>query len=185
MPKIGFKQSEEHKRKLSKTRIGRLHSEESKRKVSEGNKGKRRSEEFKIKRSEKFKKIGIGKWMKGKKHSKKTKMKMTEAHKGEKNSFWKGGITPIHLLIRVSSKYNEWRLEVFKKDNFTCQRCGEIGGDLEAHHKKSFSKLFAEARKYMPLLIPYDAAMIYSPLWNIDNGKTLCLKCHKKTKKGR
>ena len=28
-------------------------------------------------------------------------------------------------------------------------------------------------------------AMIYTPLWDIDNGETLCTKCHDKTKKER
>jgi hypothetical protein len=36
-----------------------------------------------------------------------------------------------------------------------------------------------------PLLQPYDACMLYEPLWDINNGKTLCKKCHDKTKTRR
>lgn len=39
MPKKGYKQTEEHKKKISEFRKGRCHSEESKRKMSESHKG--------------------------------------------------------------------------------------------------------------------------------------------------
>ncbi len=192
MPKKGYKQTEEHKAELKRNHKGMsglTHSEKSKekmRKVFKGklpwNTGKHLSEKHKA---------NIGKSNEGKHHSlrtEKSKQKMSESRirmncKGNKAPNWKGGITPIHLLIRESIKYNEWRLGVFKKNNFTCQKCGQIGGYLEAHHIKSFSRLFAEARRLMPLLNSYDAAMVYSPLWDVNNGKTLCGKCHNKTKK--
>ncbi len=87
---------------------------------------------------------------------------------GEKNSNWRGGITPINLKIRNSNKYKEWRDNIFKRDNYTCQGCGDkCGGGhtvyLEAHHIKSFSE-YSELR------------------FDINNGKTLCKECHEKTK---
>jgi 5-methylcytosine-specific restriction endonuclease McrA len=102
--------------------------------------------------------------------------------KGERSSNWKGGITDIRRRVRSSLKYKNWRQEVFLRDNFACQRCGQHGGNLEAHHKKRFSKLMQEARNYMPLLDPYTACLLYSPMWDISNGQTLCEACHKKTK---
>lgn len=95
------------------------------------------------------------------------------------------GITPLYKLIRDSTKYAEWRQKIFIRDSFICQKCGEKGMAIEAHHKKSFCKLIKEVQKYLPLMDLYEGAMIYIPLWDIDNGITLCIKCHNKTRKGR
>lgn len=78
---------------------------------------------------------------------------------GSNNHNWKGGITSIHMKIRDSIEYEDWRKKVFERDNFTCQFCNEIGGRLEADHIKPFS-LFPELRT------------------NLDNGQTLCKSCH-------
>jgi len=68
-----------------------------------------------------------------------------------------------NLLFRASYEYKYWRLSVFKRDNFTCVLCGDnSGGNLQAHHIKDFA-LFPELRL------------------DINNGQTLCKKCHKKT----
>lgn len=83
---------------------------------------------------------------------------------GPKNNFWKGGITPLNDRIRKSIEYRIWREAVFARDNWTCQECGIRGGtDLHADHIKMFA-FHPELR------------------FAIDNGRTLCIKCHKKTK---
>lgn len=104
------------------------------------------------------------KWQIGKKKNVKR-----DFHK-EKNPSWKGGITPINMLIRNSNKYKEWRIAVFERDNYTCQECMDKCGNghdvyLEAHHIKPFAT-YPELR------------------FNIDNGITLCKKCHIKKPKG-
>ena len=102
--------------------------------------------------------------------------------KGEKSPAWKGGITPITNQIRHSDKYKMWRLGILRRDNFTCQKCGENKkGKIQVHHKIALSKLFRKAKKYSPLFNYYTAIMVYSPIWNMKNGITLCEKCHKKT----
>ena len=105
-------------------------------------------------------------WRAGKrinyKHSEETKRKIGKANSGSNSNWWKGGITPINLKIRTSAKYNNWRKQVFERDNYTCQICGQRGGKLNADHIKPFS-LFPELR------------------FELSNGRTLCLGCHRKT----
>ena len=66
-------------------------------------------------------------------------------HSKEKNPNWKGGITSENELIRKSKKYSLWREEVFKFNNFTCQKYGISGCELNAHHINNFAK-FPELR---------------------------------------
>lgn len=98
----------------------------------------------------------------GREHSLVTRIKMSEKRKGERCHLWRGGITPINQKIRSSFKYKEWRIAVFKRDDFTCQFCGERGGSLHADHIKPFS-LFPDNR------------------FDLSNGRTLCVECHKET----
>lgn len=85
-----------------------------------------------------------------------------KAKRGEQSHFWKGGITPIHKKIRTSREYREWRESVFCRDNYTCVLCGKKGGNIQADHIKPFS-LYPELRLM------------------IDNGRTMCIDCHKST----
>ncbi len=164
-------------------------------KIGLANKNKKRTIEVKKKMSEERK--GERHPLFGKHHSEETKRKISitklgkpsplkgkkiPQRSGEKHHNWRGGITSITTQIKLSSKYKEWRQQCLLRNNFTCQDCSQIGGDLEVHHIKSFKILLEEVKIYLPLLNLYDGAMIYSPLWNIDNGKTLCIKCHKNTR---
>ena len=98
----------------------------------------------------------------------------------EKHPNWKGG--SLHkTLIRTSNKYKSWRLEIFKRDNFTCQKCGDSnGGNLHAHHKKRFSVILSDIKQKFPLLFAPDIANNYPEMWDISNGVTLCESCHEK-----
>ena len=98
---------------------------------------------------------------------------------GENSVFWKGGIHPDNLRIRSSKRYTEWRNQVFKRDNFTCQKCGDkSGGNLNAHHLKKFSFILDDIKQKFPLLPIINIAENYTDLWDIKNGITLCEKCH-------
>lgn len=181
-PNYGKKHSPEVRAKISAAITGRKLSEETKKKFSEQRKGKKKSEEHRRKISESNK----GKTL-GRKFTDEQKQKLKEAAKrknlfGKNNPAWKGGISLPRKLIRESTKYAEWRQNVFIRDNFTCQKCGSHS-NLEAHHIKPFQELLEEVQKYLPLYSLYDGAMIYTPLWDIDNGVTLCKSCHKLERK--
>lgn len=90
------------------------------------------------------------------------KGKHTPNH-GEKCHLWRGGITPVNQKIRSSLEYKLWRRAVFERDGYTCVWCGNNkSGNLEADHIKPFA-YFPELR------------------FAIDNGRTLCKECHRKT----
>jgi len=79
--------------------------------------------------------------------------------KGVFSPRWKGGITPENVKIRRSPEYSWWREAVFKRDNYTCRRCGAHGVTFHAHHLNPFSKY-----EYIR--------------FDLDNGVTLCKYCH-------
>jgi hypothetical protein len=95
---------------------------------------------------------------------------------GKKNCNWKGGVTKIDKLCRRFPEYLQWRSNIFQRDNWTCQTCGIRGVYLEAHHIKSFSKILKENK-----IKSTKQARACNELWNLYNGITLCLNCHKLT----
>lgn len=115
----------------------------------------------------------------------------TEFKKGnckEKSGNWKGGVTSLHKCIKGLEEYNNWRTEVFKRDCYTCQDCGQKGKRLHCHHIISFAKLLNKfLNKYKQFSSIEDKetlvrlAITYEPFWEISNGQTLCKDCHKLT----
>jgi hypothetical protein len=97
--------------------------------------------------------------------------------KGKNHPRWKGGLTSLARNIRNHFKSRQWSSDILQRDNYTCQTCGKRGGYLNAHHIKDFSKIINEYN-----IKTLDEALNCGELWNLNNGKTLCLKCHNKTK---
>lgn len=83
--------------------------------------------------------------------------------KGENNPNWKGGVS-YEYEGRLSLECLDWKKNVYKKDNYTCQCCGAKNGKgkhitLNAHHIFNWNDY--EGLRY-----------------DINNGITLCDKCH-------
>ena len=117
----------------------------------------------------------------GKKATPETRERQRIARSGIGSYFWKGGLTIINHIIRKSFKYRQWRSDVFNRDEFYCQKCGIKSGSgktvyLEAHHINSLSSLI---NKYK--ITTMESAVYCEELWDINNGITLCKKCHKET----
>lgn len=106
------------------------------------------------------------------------KKKIEKYQHGKFHWNWKGGITPLVLAIRNHEKYRMWRNAVFERDNYTCKICNERGRYLEADHfPDRFSNIFEEFH-----IKNLDEALNCEKFWNINNGRTLCRRCHDKTK---
>ena len=77
---------------------------------------------------------------------------------------WKKEKHDMDKKIRSSWQYNIWRDAVLRRDGYACVFCGDDRrSQLQVDHIRPFS-LFPKLR------------------FAIDNGRTLCKKCHKKTK---
>ena len=85
----------------------------------------------------------------------------------------------MKLKIRNTTKYLNWRIAVLKRDNFTCQICrtsvkADKSLQLEVHHPKAFDEICKENN-----LSTVERALECKELWNVNNGFSICYKCHK------
>lgn len=62
---------------------------------------------------------------------------------------------------RATRTYAHWRRAVLARDSRQCQRCGQVGGEMHAHHIKRWNT--------HPAL-----------RFDVTNGETLCADCHRK-----
>jgi len=108
----------------------------------------------------------ISKGKKGKRTSIKTEFK-----KGNKHPNWKGGISSLNEKLRKSLRFKEWREQVFKRDNYTCQNpnCKFCKGILHTHHIVPVAECIQ--LDYINLI------------FDVNNGLTLCKQCHSKEPK--
>jgi len=133
----GLKRSEETRKKMSKVAMSHSVSKETREKLRKANEGKHHAEESRRKMSESKR----GKYM------------------GEESSQWKGGISSENQRIRSSAGFRLWREAIFRRDNYTCQKCDRRGRKLHPHHIQNFSE-YSEFR------------------FSINKGVTICKKCH-------
>lgn len=106
---------------------------------------------------------GFTPWNKGlSKLTDKRIAKISHDRAGDKNWRWAGGVSKAYKTAWGTSVHKNWRKKVFERDNYTCQICGVKGGVLNADHIKCFAH--HEGLRY-----------------ELDNGRTLCVDCHKTT----
>ena len=98
---------------------------------------------------------------KSKKLSELRKGKAIPGLQGDKNPNWRGDKLAKERIERRSYlEYKVWRENVYKRDKYTCQCCGDNkGGNLKAHHLDGYEWC-------IPLRL------------DISNGITLCDTCH-------
>ena len=96
---------------------------------------------------------------------------------GPKNKNWKGGVTELNMKVRRCKKYQAWVRLILQRDNWTCKVCEKRGGDLEVDH---YPVLFSQI---MQTVTSFKEAMESNTLWNTENGRTLCKKCHNETRR--
>lgn len=87
----------------------------------------------------------------------------SDEHKGELSPTWKGG-AKYHRVERSTYEYRYWRKQVFERDSYTCQNCGDKSRknhrvSLAAHHIKNWNDNM-DCR------------------YDVNNGITLCERCH-------
>lgn len=89
---------------------------------------------------------------------------IAQKHLGENNGKWNSNLTDEerneNKLRRESKELRNWRINIYKKDNFTCQICfSKEKKFLNAHHLYSFTE-YKDLR------------------FDLSNGVTLCKECH-------
>ena len=90
---------------------------------------------------------------------------------GENHYNWKGGSSRLNKAVRLLTENRKWMDSVKERDG-KCLDCGATE-NLEAHHKIELAVLI---KKYG--IKTREQARECLELWNLDNGKTLCQKCH-------
>lgn len=87
-------------------------------------------------------------------------MEMRAARCGINNPAWNPDLTDEERENRRDYKeYDEWRGAVYERDGYTCQKCGEVGNSINAHHIEAFNTS-KDLRT------------------TLNNGITLCVDCH-------
>lgn len=79
---------------------------------------------------------------------------------GDKHPNWRGGISGKRHAAMSRQTYKSWRISVYERDDYTCQKCGQVGRKLNAHHIYNYAD-YPELR--------LDAS----------NGITFCEECHR------
>lgn len=97
-------------------------------------------------------------------------------------------LNELKLYVRRNVVVDWWK-KIFERDNYSCQKCGDsTGGNLQAHHIKRLSIIIEEIVNNIYEIDFNNLIEIVSKDENIlslNNGITLCYKCHKNLHKGK
>jgi hypothetical protein len=90
---------------------------------------------------------------------------------------------PVNYAIRRRQVYMDWRRSILERDNYQCQICGIRNGVglgktvyLNVDH---IEPLIDIVNKYN--LKTVEDMINCDVMWSMENGRTLCVECHKKT----
>ncbi len=99
---------------------------------------------------------------------------MSEANSGERAWNWKGGIKPELARRLDTAEWRRTRVEVYERDNWTCQECGcrcLNTKDAKAHPKRKIQAHHVVPRRF-------------GGSDELSNLVTLCMSCHHKREGG-
>lgn len=126
----------------------------------------------------------IGNSLRGKPKSKEHAKKVGDSHRGvpllkirgANHPNWTGQAS-IMEIARKCLKNKEWKIRCLIRDNRMCVFCGENNNKkLEVDH---IVPMIYILKKYH--LKTLEEIENCAELWDISNGRTLCMSCHKKT----
>lgn len=194
--KKGYNHSGETKMKIGfnsgKSREGKKHSEEHRKNISKSLKGKKpknlenlRSEEINLKRKQKMEEI----WENPSWDNKKRSKKISNSKIGKKNPLfgrggknhwnWKGGKGKILTKKRYGDDWDNVRMIVYERDNYTCQKCGismnesikKFKQPLHVHHIIPFLKSFDNSMSNLIALCPRCHRKVEAELNSLNTGE--------------
>lgn len=99
---------------------------------------------------------------------------------GVNNPNYKGGTNERKLARGIFKTFSK---RLMREADYTCQRCGKRGGDLETHHIKHFSKIMDEFLQNAysgNINTLYEELMNYPDFIDESNMVVLCHDCHMK-----
>lgn len=115
--------------------------------------------------------------MLGRKQTEEARKKIRQSiPRGSKHHAWRGGVTPLRIKIYQLAETKIWRTHIFQRDEYTCQECRVVGSELNADHIIPFSVIIQTHN-----IKTIEDAVACEFLWDIRNGRTLCVPCHQKT----
>ena len=137
--------------------------------------------------------------LKGEKWAKEFKERISNIKKGKPNykrryvTFRNKSYKHFRILIK-SRLYCEWTFKILKRDEYICKMCGDHN-KLEVHHIRPFKDILEKVskeigfdlnnyEKHSEEVINKFVELVIKD-HNIDEGITLCKKCHCKVDKNR
>ena len=102
----------------------------------------------------------------------------------ENHPLWKGGVSSLEGLVYVLLR-PVWGKPIMRRDNYTCQICGQKGGNKEVHHVRLLTQIRDEVRSAHPeldianLSDKKKLAVLIVKAHQLQDGITLCKPCHK------
>ena len=155
-------QNPEYRQKMIKFKIGKRHSADAIAKISAAQRGKHHSAAWCAK---------IGAASRGRQDSPETRAKRSAAQRRRWGAI---ATTPLYKRIRQNFLYRQWRSDVLKQGDYTCVICGKRDGAIHADH---FPDTFSQILKRHGIH-DFESALTCAELWDINNGRVLCIDCH-------